>query len=93
MSWKFSPEAWEFKASVKNPKIKFIEIGKEILNGLLISNDMSTEHKNLYKERVKGTFKEPIKAKESELRKEKEEIQKEKKKESKKLPKSRREDS
>ena len=88
VSWGFSPEAWEFKASVENKKIEFIEIGK-ILNGLLISDDISTEHKKLYKKRVKQPLKKATKAKESELQKEKTEIQKEKKKEYKKLRKSR----
>ena len=88
VSWGFSPEAWEFKASVKNKKIEFIEVGK-ILNGLLISDNMSIEHKKLYTERVKKSFTEATKAKESELQKEKQEIQKDKKKESKKSLKSR----
>ena len=86
VSWGFSPEAWEFKASVKNKKIEFIEVGK-ILNGLLISDDISTKHQKLYKQRVKKFFKEAIEVKESELQKEKEEFQKEK---SKKIKKRRR---
>ena len=86
VSWNFSPEAWEFKASIKDKKIEFIEIGK-LLNGLLISDDISTEHKQLYKERVKTSFKEATRAKEQELQKEKQEIQKEKKKQIKKSSK------
>lgn len=87
VSWNFSPEAWEFKASIKDKKIEFIEVGK-ILNGLLISDDISIEHKKLYKERVKKSFKKAAKATESELQQEKQEIQKEKKKEVKKRRKS-----
>ena len=52
VSWDFSPEAWEFKASIENKKIEFFKIGK-LLNGLLISDDISKEHEELYKERVR----------------------------------------
>ena len=56
VSWGFSPEAWEFKASIRDKQIEFFEVGL-LLNSLLISGDISTEHKTLYKERVKKPFK------------------------------------
>ncbi len=55
VSWGFSPEAWEFKAEIKDKELEFLEIGK-LLNGLLISDNESAEHKKLYKERVKKDF-------------------------------------
>ena len=55
VSWGFSPEAWGFKASIEDKEIEFFEIG-ELLNGLLISDDISKEHAQLYKERVKKSL-------------------------------------
>ena len=55
VSWGFSSEAWEFKAEIKDKELEFLEIGK-LLNGLLISDEKSKEHKQLYKERVRESF-------------------------------------
>ena len=55
VSWDFSPEAWEFRASIEGKEIEFFKIG-ELLNGLLISDNTSKEHKKLYTERIKKTL-------------------------------------
>ena len=55
VSWGFSPEAWEYKATLKNTQIEFFEAGK-LLNGLLISDGVLKDHKKLYEQRVKKAF-------------------------------------
>ena len=79
VSWGFSTEAVEYKAQVKNKQIEFLEVG-ELLNGLLISNNTSEEHKKLYKERVKKFPDRNDKASELKLQKAKEESERKRKK-------------
>ena len=80
VSWDFSPDAWEYRAAVKNKKIEFFKAG-DLLNGLLISDEESKEHKRLYDERVNKAFeKEAVKATPAEAEKRKKQIQKTRKK-------------
>ena len=92
VAWAFAPSAWEYRAKIKNKDITFIEV-EEILGSLLLPISKRVKQQQLYKERVKKSFKESTKAKESELQKEKKEIQKEKRNKIKKRRKSRSNDS
>ena len=62
VSWGFSSEAWGFRASIEDKEIKFFEVGK-LLNGLLISDNISKEHEKLYEERVKKSLSSKVKMK------------------------------
>ena len=76
VSWDFSSEANEFKASIKDKQIELLKV-KYLLNGLLIPDEISKKHKRLYDERVNKAFeKEAVKATPAEAEKRKKQIQK-----------------
>ena len=80
VSWDFSSEANEFKASIKDKQIELLKV-KYLLNGLLIPDEISKKHKRLYDERVNKAFeKEAVKATPAEAEKRKTQTQKTKEK-------------